>query len=169
MTDTKKPTDILKKEHQDVLQKLTALEEVIRHLDRREEISSKMRDLASFFETDFWVHFDKEEKALFPEIEKFSPRDGGPLGVMLEDHEDLRSTNKKLQLAIGTYLQGSNASETRAMINTQGRHFIWGLRDHISKEDGVLFMMADKHLNQNQVDSVNRLFQKIEKSNERGS
>lgn len=167
MISTKKPTDILKEEHQDVLQKLTALEDVIRHLDRKEEISSKIRELASFFETDFWVHFDKEETALFPEVEKFSPKDGGPLGVMLEEHEDLRNTNRKFQLAIGTYLRDDNASDAKAMIQTQGRHFIWGLRDHISKEDGVLFMMADMHLNQDQVDKVSRLFLEIEKSNGR--
>ncbi len=72
------------------------MEEVISHLDKREELSPKIKELASFFETDFWIHFSKEEATLFTEIEKFSPRDGVPLGVMLVEHEDLRNTNSNI-------------------------------------------------------------------------
>ena len=73
MTGQKKPTEILKEEHEQVLQKLGALEEVISHLDKKETVSAKLEELASFFKTDFWVHFTKEEEALFPEIERFIP------------------------------------------------------------------------------------------------
>ena len=97
MTNGEKPTEILKEEHQDVLQKLDVLEEVIGHLDRKEEISLKLKELASFFKTGFWVHFSKEEEALFPEVERFIPREGGPTGMMFIEHEDLRNTNKEFQ------------------------------------------------------------------------
>ena len=46
MTGEKKPTDILKKEHQYVLQILDALEKDISHLDRKEEISADLGTLA---------------------------------------------------------------------------------------------------------------------------
>ena len=41
MTDEKSPTGILKEEHQTVLKKLDALEDVISHLDNKDEVSSR--------------------------------------------------------------------------------------------------------------------------------
>ncbi len=169
MTGQKKPTEILKEEHQNVLQKLDALEEVISHLDKKEEISPKLKELASFFETDFWIHFTKEEEALFPEIEKFIPREGGPTGMMLVEHEDLRNTNREFQPVIYDYLGDSGSAEIKRMIQEYGSHFIGVLRQHIDKEDNILFMMADMHLDQTQMDKVVKLFHEIERSEGKGS
>jgi len=163
MTGQKKPTEILKEEHENVLQKLGAVEEVISHLDKKEVISAKLEELASFFKTDFWVHFTKEEEALFPEIERFIPREGGPTGMMLIEHEDLRKTNTEFQPAIDEYLRDSGNLEARGMIQEYGSHFIGVLRDHIDKENNILFMMADMHLDQTQIDKVIKLFYEIEK------
>lgn len=162
ITSNKTPTAMLKEEHQSVLQKLDALEEVTHHLDKKGEISAQLKELAAFFKTDFWVHFTKEEEALFPEIEKFMPRESGPVGVMLTEHEDLRNTNSQLQPAIAAYLKDSDNTETRGVIQKYGTHFIELLRDHIDKEDNILFMIADMHLDQAQIDKVAKLFAKIE-------
>ena len=169
MVGEKKPTDILREEHRGVLQKLDALEEVISRLDGKEEISAKLKELASFFETEFWVHFTKEEEALFPEIEKFIPRDSGPVGVMLMEHEDLRNTNKGFQMAIKEYLGDSGNAGARGIIQERGAYFIGVLRDHINKEDNILFMMADMHLDQAQIASVVRLFHEIEGAESRSN
>ena len=59
MIDTKKPTEMLKDEHQAVLKKLTAFEKIIHRLDKREDMA-ELKELAAFFETEFWTHFDKE-------------------------------------------------------------------------------------------------------------
>lgn len=168
MTGEKKPTDILREEHQGVLQKLDALEKVISHLDEKEVISAKLRELASFLKTDLWVHFTKEEEALFPEIEKFVPREGGPTGMMLIEHEDLRNTNAEFQPAVDVYLRDSDNLEAKGMIRGHGSHFIEVLRQHIDKENNILFMMADMHLDQTQIDKVVKLFHEIENAEEKG-
>ncbi len=167
MADGKKPTEILREEHERVLQKLDTLEEVIGNLDKKEEIAARLKELASFFGTDFWIHFTKEEEALFPEIEKFMPRESGPLGIMLMEHEDLRSTNSKIQPAIELYLGNSGDSAAERVIREQGTHFVGLLRDHITKENNILFMMADMHLDQAQIDKVSKLFAEIEISGEK--
>ena len=164
MTGQKKPTEILKEEHGNVLRKLGALEEAISHLNRKEEISAELGELAAFFKTDFWIHFAKEEEALFPEIEKFIPRDSGPTGMMLIEHEELRSTNTEFQSAIEVYFRDADNLEAKGMIQRYGTHFIEFLRDHIDKEDNILFMMADMHLDQTQIDKVIKLFHEIEKA-----
>ena len=168
MDGQKKPTEILKEEHQHVLQKLDALEEVIGHLDKKEAISPKLKELASFFKADFWVHFTKEEEALFPEIEKFIPRDGGPTGMMLIEHEDLRNTNTEIQQAIEVYFRDADDLEARGIIQEHGTNIIGLLRNHIDKEDNILFMMADMHLDQTQIDKVVELFYEIERSEGKG-
>jgi hemerythrin-like domain-containing protein len=163
MANEKKSTEILKEEHESVLQKLDELEEAVSHLDKKGEISAKLKALASFFDTDFWIHFTKEEEALFPEIEKFIPREGGPTGMMLSEHEDIRNTNTKVQQAINEYFRGSDNSKAEKMIQTYGTHFIGVLRDHIHKENDVLFIIADMHLDEAQTNRVIKLFREIEK------
>ena len=162
MTSEKKPTDMLKEEHQHVLQKLDDLEDIISRLDKKEEISAKLRELASFFETDFWVHFTKEEEALFPEIEKFIPRNDSPTGMMLVEHEDLRNTNKEFQVAVTEYFGASDSAGVKRTIQEHGSQFIEVLRQHIDKEDNILFIMAEMHLDQVQLDRVAKLFDEIE-------
>ncbi len=162
MIETKKPTELLKEEHQAVLRKLTALETDISHLNERAEISAELKELASFFETEFWTHFDKEEKALFPEFDNFMPRGVGPLAVMLQEHEVLRDTNEVMQEGIAKYLSGADDAETRQIITQNGSHFVDFLRQHIRKEDGILFAMADMHLTSQQMEKITALFAKID-------
>ncbi len=164
MTTGKKPTELLKEEHENVLQKLDALEVVIGHLDRKEEVFPRLKELASFFQTDFWVHFVKEEEALFPELERFIPGEGGPLGVMLMEHEELRDMNAAMQGVISDYMSDALHLEVAEMTRKHGSHFIRLLRDHIDKENSILFAIADMHLDQTQVEKVTRLFTEIEKS-----
>ncbi|MBI2851442.1 MAG: hemerythrin domain-containing protein [Chloroflexi bacterium] len=163
MIDTKKPTQLLKEEHQAVLQKLTAMERIFGRLDRKDEVSAELKELAAFFETEFWTHFDKEEKALFPEFDNFMPRGAGPIAVMLQEHIVLRDTNDVMQEAIARYLNGDNDAETKRTISQNGSHFIDFLRQHINKEDGILFRMTDMHLNQAQNEKVARLFREMDK------
>src|SRR3972149_1431779 len=156
MIDTKKPTEMLKDEHQAVLKKLTALEGIIGRLDKRVDLP-ELKELAAFFESEFWGHFDKEEKALFPEFDSFMPHGAGPIAVMLQEHVVLRDTNDVMQEAIKRYLGGAGDAETKRIIKQNGSHFIDFLRQHINKEDGILFMMADMHLDQRQMEKVARL------------
>ncbi|MBI4303292.1 MAG: hemerythrin domain-containing protein [Chloroflexi bacterium] len=169
MANGQRPTDILKGEHKDVLQKLDTLEDIINRLSQKEAIASRLKELASFFKTDFWTHFAKEEEALFPELEKFIPRESGPIGVMLVEHDDLRNTNTQFQRGIEEYLGSSNGSQIAPTIQKHVNHFIGVLRAHIDKEDHILFMMADMHLDKTQIDRVLRLFDQIETSAGKGN
>jgi len=157
------PVEILKQEHQSVLEKLKTLEWAFSNLNRRDEITPKLRELASFFKVEFWVHFDKEEKALFPEFDNFMPRGVGPIAAMISEHEVLRDTNEQMQEAIARYLELDDSPETRQAINQYGMHFIEFLRGHINKEDGILFRMAEMHLTPVQNEKVARLFPEVEK------
>ena len=161
MTD-EKPTDLLRDEHASVMQKLDALERIVLHPESRPEIIAELKALAAFFRSDFWVHFTKEEEALFLEMGRFTLIDRGPLGVMLREHEELRNSNDRLQGAVNGYLADTGSIESTARMKEHGTHFIWMLRDHIKKEDNMLFAMAEMWLDATQKLKVTKLFQKIE-------
>lgn len=138
----KSPTDILRKEHDVVLDLLDNLEKSINKKD------SKLSDKTIItLEKEFEKHsLNKEEKILFPEIEKFIPRDEGPTGVMVMEHEDLTKSIKEFK----KNKEGST-----------GYHIISLLRDHINKENTMLFMIADMHLDEKQNKIILEKFKKI--------
>lgn len=164
MEATLRPTDLLKADHQDVLAKLQDLRRVIDGLDEPDAILSDLKELGSFFETEIWTHFAKEEQALFPEIERFLPREKGPTGQMLREHEDLRKTNERFQSGVAGYLEDPGDAQAAAQIQESGRYIIELLGDHIHKEDNVLFKMADMHLSEEQNRRVLDRFAEVEAS-----
>lgn len=94
---------------------------------------SALEWLIAFFKTfgDRCHHF-KEEQHLFPALERRGvPRDGGPVGVMLAEHEEGR--------ALLRAMRPEGGEETAEAIRAYARL----LRAHIDKENGVLFPLAD--------------------------
>jgi len=84
------PTETLKHEHQVIL---LALQGAEREADRLAEgfdlVSARVAQMVDFFRnfTDK-CHHAKEEQHLFPRLEERGlPRTGGPIGVMLHEHE----------------------------------------------------------------------------------
>ena len=143
----KSPMEILRKEHDAVLKVLDALEGSI----RKKDTASSQKSI-KLLESEFNRHsLDKEEKALFPEIEKFIPREGGPTGMMIMEHEDLVDSIKRFK----EELKSGNAERT-------GMHIIDLLRQHISKENNILFMMAEMHLDEKQKSAILKKFEKFD-------
>lgn len=146
----KSPTDILRKEHDVVLGLLDKLEENI----GKKDIKSSEKNIA-ILEKEFNKHsLNKEEKVLFPEIEKFMPREGGPTGMMVIEHEDLTASIKNFKGFIKNK-DLKNLAET-------GSHIINLLRQHIDKENNMLFMMADMHLDEKQKKAIFEKFRKFD-------
>ncbi len=164
MKDPILPADVLSQEHKAVLRKLDTLEQCIQHLDKREEIAAELRELITFFNTDFWLHFDKEEKAFFPEFDNFMPHGVGPLAAMRDEHEVLRNTEEMLTEAVEAYLNNDDSIQARQEILQYGDHFIGTLRSHITKEDGLLPKMAEMHLGPGDNQRILILFTELEET-----
>lgn len=146
----KNPTDILRKEHDIVLNLLDKIEKCI----EKKDIKSSEKNIA-ILDEEFGRHsLNKEEKALFPEIEKFMPREGGPTGMMIMEHEDLVGSIKEFKEA------AKNKNIER--LNEVGMHIINLLREHIGKENDILFMMAEMHLDDKQKKLILKRFEEID-------
>ncbi len=86
-------TNILRKEHDAILRVLELTEEAARKLDCGEAVpADTLGGLLRFFRIFAdQCHHGKEEELLFPLLEqKGMPRAGGPIAVMLHEHESGR-------------------------------------------------------------------------------
>lgn len=141
------PTRILRDEHDVILQGLTLLESCSERLRTRESVSPDTLDsLIEFFRLFAdRTHHGKEEALLFPAmIEKGFSAESGPIHCMLSEHEQNRALTKRMMQASAEYRAGDQAAALRFAEATD--EYIQMLREHIDKENFVLFNMAEQVL-----------------------
>jgi hemerythrin-like domain-containing protein len=86
-------------------------------------------------------HHGKEEERLFVQMNQCGfPREYGPIGVMLAEHDEGRRHVRAL-VEIGQQTGPLRLDEARQMVK-HARAFIPLLLEHIRKEDNVLYPMA---------------------------
>lgn len=157
-------TEVLKTEHRAIKLMLDILESINQRLERGETVPSA--DLAAIVEfirvfADR-CHHGKEEDLLFPAMERAGiPSEGGPIGVMLAEHEIGRTYVRGLAEAAAELAAGNADACTAVVRNARG--YITLLRDHIDKEDNILYMMAEMHVSP---DTDKRLVEEFERVEE---
>lgn len=158
-----KATQQLKEEHQGVLLALSILEKINERLEHKEKVdSSHLEQILEFLK--IFVdkcHHGKEEDVLFPAMEKAGvPKDGGPIGMMLVEHNIGRGYIKGLTKAIEKY-QAGDLKASHQIVKNAG-DYINLLREHIEKEDDILYEIADMYLSSKQQKDIFKQFDKIE-------
>lgn len=106
-------------------------------------------------------HHCKEEDRLFPVLVSAGiPNEGGPIGCMLAEHEQARAFVR----AIAERLEAAGRGDGAAIdvLIEHGERFVDLMRNHIAKEDNVLFTMADGILDGSQVGRLIRSYEEAE-------
>ena len=140
-----KSVEVLMHEHRVIERGLAVLETIADRIERGESVpTDKVTALLDFFQVFAdQCHHGKEEGMLFPELEaKGIPKEGGPIGVMLIEHEEGRELRRRMIEAASNLAEEAN----RQQFVTSAREYINLLRQHIWKEDNVLFQMAQQVL-----------------------
>lgn len=138
-------TEILREEHRVIERVLAALETAANRLESGESVSPTIFLQAAEFIRGFaeGCHHKKEEGALFPAMQAAGiPSEGGPIGVMLAEHDEGRRLTSAMRIA-AEQLQAGDEGATAEIVRGAMR-YVALLRQHIAKEDGVLFPMADQ-------------------------
>ena len=154
-----KATQDLRKEHEAILYVLQILDKMIDSKRRDAEIVLRYYGEVVYFLKIFAdkCHHGKEENFLFKElVNKGIPNEGGPVGVMLQEHAQGR--DYIAQMAKGVEDQNIIGFKSAAI---QYRDL---LRRHIDKENNVLFMMADKVLDEQSQSLMFEQFEQYEES-----
>jgi hemerythrin-like domain-containing protein len=155
-------TKKLMEEHRVIERVLSGLEAAVASL------SSGLPVRAGFFldSADFiegfadGCHHKKEEGVLFPAMESAGiARQGGPIGVMLSEHEEGRRLTRAMREAAQRLGAGETQAKDALISNAQS--YVSLLRQHITKEDRILFPMAEQVLNDTRQAEVSSAFEHI--------
>lgn len=107
------------------------------------------------------VHHQKEERVLFPALcDAGMPQEGGPVGVMLYEHDEGRGHIRAMESALGAASKGDAVARRHLVQETIG--YVELLRAHIQKENMILFPMAERILNARQQELVRSGFESAE-------
>ena len=156
-------TQILRKEHDAILRMIDATEQTARKLDRGAAVPAEvLSNLQEFFQLFAdRCHHGKEEDLLFPLLEKKGlPRIGGPVGVMLMEHEEGRALVRTMAEAAKAYANGSREAGTKWA--GAARKYAELLRQHIMKENEVLFVMTERLLSDEEQNKLAAAFETLE-------
>ncbi len=158
-----KATDILMEEHRVIERVLNSLETAAERLEQGLAVHPDFFIQATEFIKGFadGCHHKKEEGVLFPTMVAHGmPSQGGPIAVMLMEHEQGRAYTRTMRAAAQRLLDGETTAREELIRSV--RAYIDLLRQHIAKEDGVLFPMANQVIPLEHQDQVALDFDKVE-------
>jgi hemerythrin-like domain-containing protein len=157
-------TEILMEEHRVIERVLACLEKMADDAAATRRIDVASATDAILFLRTFAdaCHHAKEEQRLFPAMERCGlPGDAGPTAVMRQEHEMGRNHVRAMDSAVTASTKGTAGAVDRFV--AESRAFVDLLREHIAKEDQILFPMADKILPASVQDDLLAGFEHAEK------
>jgi hemerythrin-like domain-containing protein len=159
------PMEKLKAEHQIILRGIELLEKGADLLEKGENISPdyfrKSIDFIRNYADKY--HHAKEEDILFVHLGNvgFSPQNG-PVAVMLHEHNQGRGFVSMLEQANEKYAAGDKKAADSIIKNA--RAYAKLLKNHIQKENIVLYPMAENVLGEDGINGMQSEFDNAEQS-----
>jgi hemerythrin-like domain-containing protein len=106
-------------------------------------------------------HHAKEENLLFEKMKRRGvPVSGGPIAVMLQEHDEGRRRLKAVAEALPKARSGDASAATSVRTNLLA--YVQLLRGHIDKEDNILYPMADRLFTPEDQRALTEGFEKVE-------
>lgn len=157
-------TEALKKDHRLIEKMVDVLEKASKKIDNNEDVSVAVLKNAADFIRNFAdnYHHGKEEDLLFKKMEERGfPIEGGPLGVMLIEHDEGRGYARGMAEAAEKYATGDSSAKKTFAENA--RNYGELLVPHIQKEDNILYMMANNLIREDEQQELLKIFDLVEK------
>ena len=158
------PTDMLRDEHRTIERMLTVLQRAAAKLEQGERIDPAIFEKAVDFIRNYAdrFHHAKEEDVLFRTMEAHGfPRNGGPIGVMLMEHDEGRAHVRGMDEALKAGPE--DGEDARASLIHHARGFAELLSAHIYKEDNILYPMGEQLLPQAVQERMLEQFETLER------
>lgn len=139
-----KATEMLMHEHEFILRVIAAMEKAVVNISNPDITPQFFLQAADFIKNFADAcHHAKEEGVLFKMMSAAGVAvEGGPIGVMLAEHEQGRQLTRAMRSAAEQWAQGDLNARTETTFSAMSYANL--LRQHINKENRVLFPMADQ-------------------------
>jgi hemerythrin-like domain-containing protein len=161
MSDINLPTTILSKEHENILDLLNIVDNEISHIENSEDnIDRNFFKKVIYFIKNYAdsFHHIKEEDIFFIELNKDSvSMHCNPIPQMLHEHDLGRWFVKNIEDALEANNKGKLINSIKSYSEL--------LREHIYKEDNILYPMADAALSSESQENILSSFEKAEEKN----
>jgi len=136
--------DFLVAEHEMIERAMAVLKSNLEKIDEAVKAPLQMRRALDFLlEFGDKMHNTKEEKFLFPLMgQKGLPVEGGPIGVMLMEHDAERKLLQRMMAELNNLAEATTAG--RQKFAAEGFEYLTIRAEHIWKENDVLYGMGRK-------------------------
>ncbi len=116
---------------------------------RRYEALAGFENILRFFDGDLKLHFDHEERALFPVMRRIIGP-AGPIGAMVGEHDSLWRCVDEFIEEVEILRDDVDGVDAQCIgeLNRLANHIVWLLRGHIEREDTMLFPLAESILDE---------------------
>ena len=157
------PTETLYHEHDIILLVLDAVDRAVESFKSTgalnlQQVEQMLDFFRNFADT---CHHMKEEKQLFPRMAEHGvPFQGGPLGVMMTEHELGRHFLREIAAALPRARTRHEEAPGVIVENLAGYSEL--LRTHIMKENNIVFPLADRVLSPEDQTYLTQEFDRIE-------
>ena len=161
------PFEVFVEEHNHGLAALEKMEQGADSLRKKGYSAAALqliKEANDFIKTEVKAHNQKEEEALFPVLSPYMPSPS-IIDVIVEEHRELWDKEEDLQSLLNSLLgdheelwveedrleallNSPNAADNAGDIAESAYHIIYMLRDHIDKENQILFPSAQSILSE---------------------
>jgi len=148
------PIAVFLQEHETALVQLQILKRSASEIKKKGYSEKTFRQLlkaTEFVDEEVRVHNGKEEKALFPVVEKYVD---GPTTVLREDHVKMARIYKKLHYSIEVLTENHDDKTARAELGEAAEAIVHLMVNHIHKENQILFPLVKRFLTKEQLRKV---------------
>ena len=151
----------LKAEHVSLRGKLAGLFSLIEKIENDidpEQTFAELKKEVVIFKAELDPHSEREESVLFPMLGEYIGTTTGPIAVMEYEHEQAKSFIKTfLEEVESESVSPEKVKDLAGLV--KNAHNI--LSEHFTKEENVLFMMAERMLSVEEKEELHRRIQEI--------
>jgi len=155
-------TENLISEHKDIIELLGIMSKISNKIQLNEVFyTSDIEDIIDFLKHFIEKSHHKKEEIFYPLLSTTEmPNDRAELSVMLYEHTLARNYLKDINSCIINCKIG-NAFSQELLAESMMKYVVL-IKNHINKEEKIIFPMANKVLTENEQTEINRQFEKIE-------
>jgi len=155
--------DFLVAEHEMIERAMAVLKSNLEKIDEAVKVPLQMQRAIDFLlEFGDKVHNTKEEKFLFPLMgQKGLPVEGGPIGVMLMEHDAERNLLQRMMAELPNLAEATAAG--RHKFAAEGFEYLTIRAEHIWKENDVLYPMGRKVISEEENSTLLNEFKTLDR------